>query len=175
MGLMSLMARIKTALANRRISADAVDADAAPAEAHRAAEIEALIATLRQQAPDMRRGANVSLTDLGVDDAFVPPLVAATRDADAYFRASAVHALADYDLGQYPQAESAVLHALTHDTEADVRAAAVLTLGMQSEAVAQAHLPACLQALKDPSAEVRREAVKVLGRWSSEQIGRAHV
>ncbi|MBY4909452.1 HEAT repeat domain-containing protein [Ralstonia insidiosa] len=164
------MARIKTALANRRISADAVDADAAPAEAHRAAEIEALIATLRQQAPDMRRGANVSLTDLGVDDAFVPPLVAATRDADAYFRASAVHALADYDLGQYPQAESAVLHALTHDTEADVRAAAVLTLGMQSEAVAQAHLPACLQALKDPSAEVRREAVKVLGRWSSEPV-----
>ena len=173
MGLMSLMARIKTALANRRERAGAVDPDAAPAKAHRAAEIEALIAALRQQAPDMRRGANVSLTDLGVDDALVPPLVATTRDADAYFRASAVHALADYDLGQYPQAESAVLHALTHDTEADVRAAAVLTLGMQSEAVAHAHLPACLQALKDPSAEVRREAVQVLGRWSSEPVAAA--
>lgn len=160
------IARIKNALAGRRESAPAIDG----AQARSAAEIEALIAQLRQQSPDTRRGANVSLTDLGVDDAFVPPLVAATRDADAYFRASAVHALADYDLGQYPQAESAVLHALTHDTEADVRAAAVLTLGMQSEPVAHAHLPVCLQALKDPSAEVRGEAVQVLGRWSSEPV-----
>ncbi|MGM3276758.1 HEAT repeat domain-containing protein [Ralstonia sp. 24A2] len=166
MRLTRWIAHIKDALAGRRESAPAIDSG----QARSAAEIDALIAKLRQQSPDTRRGANVSLTDLGIDDAFVPPLVAATRDADAYFRASAVHALADYDLGQYPQAESAVLHALTYDIEADVRAAAVLTLGMQSEAVAHMHLPACLQALKDPSAEVRREAVQVLGRWSSEPV-----
>uniref|UniRef100_UPI0018EB8F2B HEAT repeat domain-containing protein n=1 Tax=Ralstonia sp. ASV6 TaxID=2795124 RepID=UPI0018EB8F2B len=166
MRLTRWIARIKAALGGRRESALTIN----DAHARSGVEIEALIVTLRQQAPDMRRGANVSLTDLGVDDAFVPALVSTTRDTDAYFRASAIHALADYDLRQHPQAESAVLHALTHDTEADVRAAAVHALGMQSEAVAQAHLPACLQALKDLSAEVRREAVQVLGRWSSAPV-----
>jgi len=166
MRLRRWIARIKDALAGSGESTPAID----DAEARSATEIEALIAQLRQQSPDARRGANVSLTDLGVDDAFVAPLVAATRDTDAYFRASAVHALADYDLGQYPRAESAVLHALKHDTGAGVRAAAVLALGRQSEAIAGAHVPACLQAVNDPSAEVRREAVQVLGRWSSEPV-----
>ncbi len=164
MRLKRWIARIKDALAGRGESTLATN----DAEARSAAEMEALIAQLRQQSPDARRGANVSLTDLGEDDAFVAPLVAATRDTDAYFRASAVHALARYDLGQYPHAESAVLHALKHDTEPGVRAAAVQALGRQSEAIAHAHEPACLQAVNDPSAEVRREAVHVLGYWLSE-------
>ena len=163
MRLKQWIARIKDALAGNAESNPATH----DAEARSAVEIEALIAQLRQQAPDARRGENVSLTDLGEDDAFVAPLVATTHDADAYFRASAVHALAHYDLGQYPHAESAVLHALKHDTEPGVRAAAVQALGRQSEAVAHAHERACLQAVNDPSAEVRREAVHVLGYWPS--------
>lgn len=173
MRLTRLIARIAAALTGRRAQASTADPIDASAGARDAAEIEMLIATLRQQPPDTRRGANVSLTDLGIDNAFVPPLIAATRDADAYLRASAVHALAQYDLRQHPQAEAAVLHALARDAEAEVRAAAVLALGAQFGDAVQVYLPACLQALDDPSAEVRREAAQVLGHWPSEQAAAA--
>lgn len=169
MRLTRLMVRIRDAFAGPRDAASAAD-DGVP---RGAAEIEALIATLGQQPPDMRRGANVSLTDLGVDDAFVPPLVAATRDVDVYIRASAVHALAEYDLRQHPQAEAAVLHVLANDAEPEVRAAAVLALGRQLGAAAHVYLPACLRALDDPCAEVRREAAQVLGHWPSERAAAA--
>ena len=79
MRLKALMLRVKAALAGNR---DAAAQDSA-AEAVRApSEIEDLIASLRAQPPDERRGANVSLTDPGTDDAFVPPLLAAARDED---------------------------------------------------------------------------------------------
>jgi HEAT repeat protein len=173
MRLMSLMARIKAALAGHREPASPANPPKAPTGTRNSAEIEALIAALRQQPPGTRRGANVSLTDLGVDDAFVPSLVVATRDADSYLRASAVHALAEYDLTRHPRAEAAVLHRLAHDAEAAIRAAAVATLGTQVEAAVHAYVPACIRALDDPSAEVRREAVQVLGRWPSEPVAAA--
>lgn len=120
-----------------------------------AEDIESLIRSLRTQAPDQRRGANVSLTDPGLSEAFVPALIRATTDGDAYIRASAVHALGQYPLDGLRKARSAVLAALRRDTDPAVRAAAAGALGGCA-----AHVTAALrEALRDASPEVRCNAV----------------
>ncbi|MGO4152437.1 HEAT repeat domain-containing protein [Cupriavidus sp. YAF13] len=161
MRLKALMLRVKAALAGNR---DAAAQDSA-AEAVRApSEIEDLIASLRAQPPDERRGANVSLTDPGTDDAFVPPLLAAARDEDPYIRASAIHALGHYDMEPHAQAAQAVLQALAGDPDASIRAAAAAALASQSPK----HVHALVTALDDASAEVRKQAVLALGVFRTE-------
>lgn len=127
-------------------------------------EIEDLIASLRAQPPDERRGANVSLTDPGVADAFVAPLLAAARDQDPYIRASAIHALGHYDMDTHAQAAQAVHRALAGDPDASIRAAAAEALASQSPK----HVHALVKALDDASAEVRRQAVLALGVFRTE-------
>lgn len=123
-----------------------------------ASEIEALIESLRSQPPSERRGANVSLTDCGVSNAFVAPLVKATQDPDAYLRESAVCALGHYRLGDLRKARLAVLTALRSDAAPAVRAGAAGALSCCAEK-AQAAL---LDALRDASPLVRSAAVSSL-------------
>ncbi|QOT81166.1 HEAT repeat domain-containing protein [Cupriavidus basilensis] len=162
MRLKALMLRVKAALAgNRETAAD----DSAGEAARAASEIEDLIASLRAQPPDERRGANVSLTDPGTADAFVPSLLAATRDEDPYIRASAIHALGHYDMETHAQAAQAVIRALAGDPDASIRAAAAAALASQSPKHVHALVKA---ALGDASAEVRTQAVLALGVFRTE-------
>lgn len=123
--------------------------------------IEDLIASLKTQDPATRRGANVSLCDPGVSDAFVPALLAAAADADDYIRESAIHALGHYDVTAHPLALDAILHALAHDPVEAVRAAAATMLERQpAECV-----PMLVDALADPSPAVREQATWALGAF----------
>jgi HEAT repeat protein len=128
--------------------------------------MEELIASLKAQPPEVRRGANVSLTDLGVSDAFLPPLLAATTDKDPYIRAGAVYAFAEYSWVRHPQTIQAVLRALASDPDASVRGAAAHVLEKWRW---PAHVPPLVTALGDESAEVRWEAVWALGNIRTEE------
>jgi HEAT repeat protein len=123
--------------------------------------IEDLIASLKTQDPATRRGANVSLCDPGVSDAFVPALLAAAADADDYIRESAIHALGRYDVTAHPLALDAILHALAHDPAEAVRAAAATMLERQPADC----VPALVDALADPSPTVREQATWALGAF----------
>lgn len=122
------------------------------------AEIRDLIRSLRGQPPAERRGANVSLTDPGVDEAFVPVLIEATRDGDAYIRASAVHALGHYPLTELRKARGVVLSALRNDPDAAVRGGAAEALGCCAARCSGA----LIDALGDADPEVRASAVASL-------------
>lgn len=100
----------------------------------------------------------MSLTDPGVDDAFLPALIEATRDGDAYIRASAAHALGHYPLDELPRARRAVLAALRDDASAEVRAGAAEALGRCSAR----YTSALIDALRDASPEVRTSAIASL-------------
>ena len=126
-------------------------------------EIEQLIDALRNQAPEHRH-ARVSL-DHAPSPAFVAPLVKATRDPNAYVRASAVHALASY-AEEDGQIREALFAALADDPQPSVRSAAAEVLaGMSTQAV-----PALLAALGDASLDVRKEAVLALGSHMTSDV-----
>jgi HEAT repeat protein len=128
-------------------------------------EIRDLIRSLREQPPDERRGANVSLTDPGVDEAFVPVLVEATRDGDAYIRASAAHALGHYPLATLRKACGALLAALRTDTDSQVRVGAAEALGC----CAAQCTGALIDALADTSPQVRASVVSSLAMAGTDQ------
>lgn len=137
-----------------------------PSGARRSAcEIRDLIRALRDQPAGERRGANVSLTDPGVDDAFLPALIEATRDSDDYIRASAAHALGHYSLHELPRARSAVLAALRDDASAEVRAGAAEALGRCSSQCTSA----LIDALRDASPEVRTSAIASLALGGTDE------
>lgn len=158
----ALMMRAKAALAGNR---DAAVDDRAGEEGRAPGEIEDLIAFLRAQPPDERRGANVSLTDPGTADAFVAPLLAAARDEDPYIRASAIHALGHYDMATHAQAAQVVHRALAGDRDASIRAAAASALASQSPEA----IPALMVAPNDEVAGVRLQAVIALGSMQVHQ------
>lgn len=139
-----------------------------PATAEQSALIESMevsIRALREQAPDERRYATVSLHH-EPDPVLLPLLLSTIEDEDVYFRASAIYALNVYNLTGTPEISQMLLRLVRSDPDDTVRAAATSVLpriGREGE-------HAAIAALSDPCVQVRQEAACVLDAFDGEAV-----
>jgi HEAT repeat protein len=129
------------------------------------AEVEDLIAKLKDSDPDARRAAAKALAEAGGDaKAATPALVQALKDKDMFVRRFSAMALGE--IGAEPKAALPGLKVALNDQHKEVQEAAAMALGkMGKDGVGP-----LVAVLKDASreTEVKRKAVEALGAIGSD-------
>jgi beta-lactamase regulating signal transducer with metallopeptidase domain len=123
--------------------------------------IQALVAALKDESPDVRQQAMHALMQVQ-SPALVEPMIAALSDGNADVRQEAAQAL-----GQLSDKRAIPgLSGLLADANADVRQQAVFALGQLGAVEAT---PALVKALSDNAAEVRQQAAFALGQLEARE------